>query len=339
MSICENSKILITGGTGSFGKAFLDSLLKKYPNISRIVIFSRDELKQWELQQKFPITKYPQLRYLLGDIRDRERLKSALEKIDIVIHAAALKQVNTAEYNPIEFIKTNILGSENIVQACIESNVKRIIALSTDKAAAPINLYGATKLCAEKLFIAANNIKGDRDMRFSCVRYGNVMGSRGSVIPLFLKEAQRGIIPITDDRMTRFNITLDDSIQMVLWTIENAIGGEIFVPKIPSYKITDLADAIGPNCKKKILGIREGEKLHEEMITSSDSVNTFDIGDYYTILPANYDPIKHFEKMKIDFQRVKEGFSYVSKGNKDFLSKESLRELIKFNVDNNFAPK
>ena len=339
MSICENSKILITGGTGSFGKAFLYSLLKKYPNISRIVIFSRDELKQWELQQKFPITKYPQLRYLLGDIRDRERLKSALEKIDIVIHAAALKQVNTAEYNPIEFIKTNILGSENIVQACIESNVKRIIALSTDKAAAPINLYGATKLCAEKLFIAANNIKGDRDMRFSCVRYGNVMGSRGSVIPLFLKEAQRGIIPITDDRMTRFNITLDDSIQMVLWTIENAIGGEIFVPKIPSYKITDLADAIGPNCKKKILGIREGEKLHEEMITSSDSVNTFDIGDYYTILPANYDPIKHFEKMKIDFQRVKEGFSYVSKGNKDFLSKESLRELIKFNVDNNFAPK
>lgn len=338
MSICENSKILITGGTGSFGKAFLESILKKYPNISRIVIFSRDELKQWELQQKFPIKNYPQLRFFLGDIRDKDRLKSALEKIDIVIHAAALKQVNTAEYNPIEFIKTNILGSENIVQACIESNVKRVVALSTDKAAAPINLYGATKLCSDKLFVAANNIKGDRDIRFSCVRYGNVMGSRGSVIPLFIKEAQKGIIPITDDRMTRFNISLDQSIEMVLWAIENAIGGEIFVPKIASYKITDLAEAIGPNCKKQILGIREGEKLHEEMITSSDSVNTFDIGEYYTILPANYNPKIHFNIMGKDFRTVKEGFSYVSNKNKEFLSKVTLRKLIKLHVDPNFAP-
>ena len=339
MTICKDSKILITGGTGSFGRAFLASILKRYPDIARIVIFSRDELKQWELQQKFPLKKYPQLRFFLGDIRDRDRLNSALEKIDVVIHAAALKQVNTAEYNPIEFIKTNILGSENIVQACIESNVKRIIALSTDKAAAPINLYGATKLCAEKLFIAANNIKGERDIRFSCVRYGNVMGSRGSVIPFFLKEAQKGVIPITDDRMTRFNITLDESIKMVLWAIENAIGGEIFVPKIPSFKITELAEAIGPNCKKLILGIREGEKLHEEMITSSDSVNTFDIGNYYTILPANYDPKEHFDKMRTNFKKVKEGFSYISKENKDFLSKESIRELIKLNVDNTFSPK
>ena len=339
MTICKDSKILITGGTGSFGRAFLASILKRYPDIARIVIFSRDELKQWELQQKFPLKKYPQLRFFLGDIRDRDRLNSALEKIDVVIHAAALKQVNTAEYNPIEFIKTNILGSENIVQACIESNVKRIIALSTDKAAAPINLYGATKLCAEKLFIAANNIKGERDIRFSCVRYGNVMGSRGSVIPFFLKEAQKGVIPITDDRMTRFNITLDESIKMVLWAIENAIGGEIFVPKIPSFKITELAEAIGPNCKKLILGIREGEKLHEEMITSSDSVNTFDIGNYYTILPANYDPKEHFDKMRTKYKKVKEGFSYISKENKDFLSKESIRELIKLNVDNTFSPK
>ena len=339
MSIINNSKILITGGTGTFGKELLSILLKKFPDIPRIVIFSRDELKQWELQQKFSVKKYPQLRYFIGDIRDKERLVSALEKIDIVIHAAALKQVNAAEYNPIEFIKTNILGSENLVQACIEKNVKRIIALSTDKAAAPINLYGATKLCADKLFVAANNIKGDRDMIFSCVRYGNVMGSRGSVIPLFIKEAQKGIIPITDNRMTRFNITLDESIKMVLWAIENSIGGEILVPKIPSYKITDLAEAIGPNCKKNILGIREGEKLHEEMITRSDSFNTFDLGKYYVILPANYDPKVHFEKMGMNFNSVEEGFSYVSNKNKEFLSLLKLRELIKKNVDQNFVPK
>ncbi|MBO8230537.1 UDP-N-acetylglucosamine 4,6-dehydratase (inverting) [Prochlorococcus marinus str. MU1404] len=338
MNICKNSKILITGGTGSFGKAFLSSILKKFPDISRVVIFSRDELKQWELQQKYPFKKYPQLRFFLGDIRDKERLKSALERIDIVIHAAALKQVHTAEYNPIEFIKTNILGSENLVQACIESNVKKIIALSTDKAAAPINLYGATKLCADKLFVAANNIKGHRDMAFSCVRYGNVMGSRGSVIPLFIKEAKNGIIQITDDRMTRFNITLDQSIQMVLWAIENAVGGEILVPKIASYRITDLAEAIGPSCKKVILGIREGEKLHEEMITSSDSFNTYDLGDYYTILPANYDPEKHFNKMGKQYKSVKEGFSYISNENIKFLSKENLRELIKANVDPKFDP-
>ena len=339
MTISKNSKILITGGTGSFGQAFLSAILKKFPDISRVVIFSRDELKQSEIQQNFPFKKYPQLRFFLGDIRDKDRLKSALEKIDIVIHAAALKQVNTAEYNPIEFIKTNILGSENIVQACIESNVKKIIALSTDKAAAPINLYGATKLCADKLFVAANNIKGDRDISFSCVRYGNVMGSRGSVIPIFIKKAKNGVIQITDERMTRFNITLEESIKMVLWAIDNAIGGEIFIPKIASYKITDLADAIGPNCKKEISGIREGEKLHEEMITSADSFNTFDIGNYYTILPSNYDVEKHFNKMGQIYKAVEEGFSYVSNKNKEFLSKDNLRELIKLHVDPTFTPR
>ncbi len=338
MPIGLDSKILITGGTGSFGKAFLSSILKKFPNISRIVIFSRDELKQWELQQKYPNKDFPQLRFFLGDIRDKERLKSALEKIDIVIHAAALKQVHTAEYNPIEFIKTNILGSENIVQACLESNVKRIIALSTDKAAAPSNLYGATKLCSDKLFVAANNIRGERDIKFSCVRYGNVMGSRGSVIPLFIKEAKKGLIPITDERMTRFNITLEQSVNMVLWALENAIGGEIFIPKIPSYNITDLAEAIGPNCKKEILGIREGEKLHEEMITSSDSPNTFEVEDYFAILPTHYDPYVHFKQMGKDFKKVKEGFTYLSNNNKEFLSKEALRFLIKQHVDPFFMP-
>tara|TARA_B100000886_G_scaffold339996_1_gene307347 strand:- start:1374 stop:2393 length:1020 start_codon:yes stop_codon:yes gene_type:complete len=338
MSITNESKILITGGTGSFGKAFLSAILKKYPNISRIVIFSRDELKQWELQQKFPQKKFPQIRFFLGDVRDKERLNSALEKIDIVIHAAALKQVKAAEYNPIEFIKTNILGSENLVQACINNNVKKIIALSTDKAAAPVNLYGATKLCADKLFVAANNIKGDRNMLFSCVRYGNVMGSRGSVIPLFIKESKKGIIPITDSKMTRFNITLEESISMVLWVLEHAIGGEIFIPKIPSYKITELAEAIGPSCKKIEIGIREGEKLHEEMITSSDSLNTFDIGDYYAMLPGDYKPEIHFKKMGLNFKAVHEGFSYSSNKNDKFLTKQQIRELIKKHVYREFTP-
>jgi len=338
MPFDSSSKILITGGTGSFGKAFLSSIIKKFPNLSRIVIFSRDELKQWELQQQYPPKDYPQLRFFLGDIRDKERLKIALEKIDIVIHAAALKQVNAAEYNPMEFIKTNILGSENLVQACIEKNIKKVIALSTDKAAAPINLYGATKLCADKLFVAANNIKGDRDIALSCVRYGNVMGSRGSVIPLFIKEAKKGIIPITDERMTRFNITLEESIELVLWVIENAIGGEIFIPKIPSYKITDLAEAIGPNCKKSILGKREGEKLHEEMITTSDSFNTFDIGNYYVILPGTYNQKNHFAKMGLKYENVKENFSYKSNTNDWFLTEMELRKLIKNHVDLSFNP-
>ena len=250
MPFDSNSRLLITGGTGSFGKSFIARVLERYPTISRVVIYSRDELKQWEIKQQFPSDQFPQLRFFLGDVRDRDRLRRALEGIDTVVHAAALKQVPAAEFNPIEFINTNVLGAENLVQACLDTDVKRVVALSTDKAAAPINLYGATKLCSDKLFIAANNITGNRKLSFSVVRYGNVMGSRGSVIPFFLEKAKTGILPITDPAMTRFNISLSDGIDMVLWALCNALGGEIFVPKIPSYRIMDVAEAIGPGCKK-----------------------------------------------------------------------------------------
>ena len=283
MAFNSKSRLLITGGTGSFGKAFISRVLSQFPDIQRVVVYSRDELKQWELQQLFPESKYPQLRFFLGDVRDQDRLRRALERIDTVVHAAALKQVPAAEYNPIEFVKTNVLGAENIIQACLDTAVERVVALSTDKAAAPINLYGATKLCSDKLFIAANNIKGQRDLRFSVVRYGNVMGSRGSVIPFFLDKAKTGVLPITDPEMTRFNISLSEGVNMVLWSLQNALGGELFVPKIPSYRITDIAEAIGPSCEKPIIGIRPGEKLHEEMITVSDSYSTIDLGKYYAI--------------------------------------------------------
>jgi UDP-N-acetylglucosamine 4,6-dehydratase len=290
MSSLLDSSILLTGGTGSFGKAFISRILRTNPNLKRLVVFSRDELKQWELSQIFPETQYPQIRYFIGDVRDRDRLCRALEGIDVVVHAAALKQVPAAEYNPIEFIKTNVLGAENLVQACLDTNVQRVVALSTDKAAAPINLYGATKLCSDKLILAANNIKGSRSLSLSVVRYGNVLGSRGSVVPFFLKQASSGILPITNSEMTRFNITLDESIDMVLWAMENTIGGELLVPKIPSYRILDVAEAIGPSCKKPIIGLRPGEKLHEEMITSSDSFTTVDLGAYYAILPVTSNP-------------------------------------------------
>jgi len=330
--------ILITGGTGSFGKAFVEKILKNYKQINRLVVFSRDELKQWELKQKYPENEFPQLRCYLGNIRDRERLKRALENIDIVIHAAALKQVPAAEYNPIEFIKTNVIGSENVVQACLDTNVKKVIALSTDKAACPINLYGASKLCADKLFIAANNIKGKRDLIFSVVRYGNVMGSRGSVIPFFLEKARTGILPITDNEMTRFNISLDSGTEMVLWAIDNSIGKEIFVPKIPSYRIKDVAEAIGPNCKKIITGIRPGEKIHEEMITSVDSRQTLDLGDYYAILPNDEEFLEYYLKLNKKYKKVNQGFSYNSKDNPDFLDIDQLRYLIKKFVDTKFSP-
>ena len=334
-----DSKILITGGTGSFGRAFLAKLLEKYPNISRIVIYSRDELKQWELRQIYPRDRYPQLRFFIGDIRDRERLMSAMADIDIVVHAAALKQVTTAEYNPIEFIKTNILGAENIVNASMKLGVRKVIALSTDKAAAPINVYGASKLVSDKLFISANNIKGNRDLIFSTVRYGNVMGSRGSVIPFFIKEAKKGILPITHPKMTRFNITLDKAIEMVFWTLKNAVGGEIFVPKIPSYLITDLATAIGPNCEHKIVGIRSGEKIHEEMITYADSFNTYDLGDYFAIIqPSEHVDFKKYFDLYKNIKSVESGFSYNSGKNEDFLSINHLRNLIQLNVDKNFVP-
>jgi len=331
-------RVLITGGTGSFGKAFIAEVLEHHPEVKRLVVYSRDELKQWELQQCYPQDQYPHLRFFLGDVRDRDRLKRALEGIDTVVHAAALKQVPAAEYNPIEFINTNVLGAENVVQACLDTDVERVVALSTDKAAAPINLYGATKLCSDKLFIAANNIRGRRNLRFSVVRYGNVMGSRGSVIPFFINHAKSGMLPITDPAMTRFNISLKDGVSMVLWTLANAEGGELLVPKIPSYRITDVAEAIGPNCKKPVVGIRPGEKIHEEMITASDSVTTVDLGSYYAILPSDGFTLAAHHAAGRATTPVAEGFAYNSGSNPDFLSVVQLRSLIREHIDPNFEP-
>ena len=337
-SILNNSSILITGGTGSFGKKFVENLLKKNIKIKRLVIFSRDELKQSEMEQKYPIKKFPNLRFFLGDIRDLDRLKRAFQNIDYVIHAAALKQVPAAEYNPTEFIKTNILGSQNIIEAAIDKNVKKVIALSTDKAASPINLYGATKLCADKLFVAANNYVGLNNLSFSVVRYGNVLGSRGSIIPYFLETSENQYLNITDKRMTRFNITLDEAVEMVFFSLINSSGSEIFVPKIPSYKITDLAKSIGPNCRINFVGIRPGEKIHEEMISSSDSFNTIDIGKYFIILPTiNNSIIKKYKK-KFKVKKFKENTSYNSGTNSNFLSVNQIRSLIKENLDSKFKP-
>lgn len=335
IKMLDHASIMITGGTGSFGKAFVKTILTRKPNIKRLVIFSRDELKQFDMSQQFPPEKYPGIRYFLGDMRDEKRLKRALEQIDIVIHAAALKQVPAAEYNPFEFIQTNIMGAQNLIEAALESNVQHIVALSTDKAAAPINLYGATKLCSDKLFISANNICGTRNIRFSVVRYGNVMGSRGSVIPFFLEKRHEGVLPITDPNMTRFNISLQEGIDMVLWAIKNALGGEVFVPKIPSYRITDVAKAICPNCEYPVVGIRPGEKIHEEMITASDSSTTVDLGKYYAILPVSgqYSIEEYCERMGA--KPVPQGFSYNSGGNKRFLSVEELCNLIRKHVDAN----
>ena len=330
--------VLITGGTGSFGKQFLKSVLESAERPERVVVLSRDELKQWELRQRYPEEMYPELRFFLGDVRDRERMKRAFEGISTVVHAAALKQVPAAEYNPMEFINTNVLGAENVVQACLDNEVKNVVALSTDKAAAPINLYGATKLCSDKLFIAANNIRGNRELRFSVVRYGNVMGSRGSVIPYFIKMAKRGELPITHEEMTRFNITLEEGVSMVQWAIENAEGGEVFIPKIPSYRITDLAEAIGPSCTKTIVGLRPGEKIHEEMITASDSPTTIDIGDYYAITPAGYQS-KALSKHNGYKGYVDKGFTYNSGTNSEFLSVQQIRRLIKENVNSEFEPR
>lgn len=331
-------RILITGATGSFGKSFLKKIFSISNNLERVVVFSRDELKQWELQQTYPVEKYPSIRFFLGDVRDKERLMFALKGIDTVIHAAALKQVPAAEYNPMEFIKTNVYGADNLIKACLENDVKRLVALSTDKAAAPINLYGASKLCSDRLFISANNIKGNNDIKISVVRYGNVMGSRGSVIPHFIEMSKKGIIPITDPTMTRFNITLDEAVNMVLWTLKEAIGGEIVIPKTSSYKIQDLANAIGPNCKKEIIGIRSGEKLYEELITSSDSLSTIDIGKYYLILPNDFSVHKKYKEFGKKFKYVPNDFSYNSNENDEFLSIEELRELIRINVDKEFKP-
>jgi UDP-N-acetylglucosamine 4,6-dehydratase len=335
--ICDRA-ILITGGTGSFGRAFVRSVLNHCPRVKRLVVFSRDELKQFEMQQEFPEAEYPALRFFLGDVRDPNRLRRALEGIDTVVHAAALKQVPAAEYNPFEFIQTNIMGAQNLVEACLDTGVERVVALSTDKAAAPINLYGATKLCSDKLFVAANNFRGGKNLRFSVVRYGNVMGSRGSVIPFFLKKAKTGLLPITDPHMTRFNISLDEGVEMVFWALEHGIGGEIFVPKIPSYRISDVAEAVGPNCRHEIVGTRPGEKIHEEMITPSDSNNTLDLGPYYAILPSagGITAQKYMDQYKA--RSVDPHFSYNSGNNPDFLSVDDIRLLIRQHIDPEFAP-
>jgi UDP-N-acetylglucosamine 4,6-dehydratase/5-epimerase len=333
----NNKSILITGGTGSFGKKFIETILSQYKEVTRIVIFSRDELKQFELKQKYPEKQFPQLRFFIGDVRDAPRLKRACEGIDVIIHAAAIKQVDTAEYNPDECIKTNVYGAQNVIDAALATNVREVVALSTDKACAPINLYGATKLVSDKLFAAANNIKGSRDLRFSVVRYGNVMGSRGSVIPFFIKKREEGIIPITHQEMTRFNISLQAGVDLVMYAIQHHLGGEIFVPKIPSYRILELAKAIAPNAILKIVGIRPGEKLHEEMITETDSLNTIDLGRYYAILPSVSDRLtkEDFIKHHHAFE-VETGFKYDSGTNTEWETIESLREKIKIFVDPNF---
>jgi UDP-N-acetylglucosamine 4,6-dehydratase (inverting) len=328
--------ILITGGTGSFGKMFTKIIFERYPEVKRLVIYSRDELKQFEMAQLYPKNKYPQIRFLIGDIRDGARFKRACEDIDIIIHAAALKQVPIAEYNPDECIKTNIGGAQNVIDAALATSVKIVIALSTEKAAAPINLYGATKLVSDKLFIAANNIKGKRDLRFSAVRYGNVMGSRGSVIPFFCDKAKNGTLPITHREMTRFNISLEAGVEMVLWAIENALGGEIFVPKIPSYKIETIAKAIAPHAILEEVGIRPGEKIHEDMITESDSYNTIEFDKYFAILPSDADKQKYM--IHFNGWEVPKGFKYNSGTNSEWETIESLREKIKRYVDPNFKP-
>lgn len=333
----NQKSVLITGGTGSFGKKFTEVILKRYPDIKRLVIYSRDELKQYEMAQLYPRDQYPGVRFFIGDVRDQGRFRRACEGIDVIVHAAALKHVPIAEYNPDECVKTNIGGAQTVIDAALSTNVKAVIALSTDKAAAPINLYGATKLVSDKLFIAANNIKGARDLKFSVVRYGNVMGSRGSVIPFFMQKAKEGVLPVTHPEMTRFNITLEEGVEMVLWAIENALGGEIFVPRIPSYRIDVLAKAIAPDAKLDIIGIRPGEKLHEEMITGSDSYNTIDIGKYFVIMPS-YDMHQKFLNYYKGSKLVEPGFSYNSGTNSEWLDAEQIRTLIRQHIDKDFKP-
>jgi UDP-N-acetylglucosamine 4,6-dehydratase/5-epimerase len=325
----SNKSILITGGTGSLGIALTKTILDRWPKVKRLVIYSRDEQKQFQMSQDFPESKYNSIRYFIGDVRDLERLKRAFVGVDYVIHAAAMKHVHIAEYNPDECIKTNIGGAENVIKAALASHdVSRVVALSTDKACAPINLYGATKLTSDKLFVAANNIKGKRDIQFSVVRYGNVMGSNGSVIPFFLRKKEEGILPITDPNMTRFNISLSYGVEMVLHALNFAWGGEIFIPKIPSYKIMDIANAIGPDCKHEVVGIRPGEKIHEEMITSSDSYTTYDLGKYFVILPqkTNWDLTNFCNTFNAE--KVKVGFNYSSDQNSEWETVDSLKKLI-----------
>ncbi|MEZ9645225.1 UDP-N-acetylglucosamine 4,6-dehydratase (inverting) [Vibrio sp. 10N.261.52.C2] len=333
----NNKVVLITGGTGSFGKKFIETILERFSDVKKIIIYSRDELKQFEIKQKYPSSQFPQLRFFIGDVRDQQRLIQACEGVDVIIHAAAIKQVDTAEYNPTECIRTNVDGAENVIQAALHCGVHDVVALSTDKACAPVNLYGATKLASDKLFTAANNIKGSKDIRFSVVRYGNVMGSRGSVIPFFLNRKSEGVLPITHEEMTRFNISLQDGVNMVMYAIENHLGGEIFIPKIPSYRVMDVAEAVAPECETKIVGVRPGEKIHEEMITDADSLNTIDLGQYYVILPSvsftysESEFMHHHKAEKVPF-----GFKYNSGTNTEWETVEGLRNLIIEHVDANF---
>lgn len=331
----NDKSILITGGTGSFGKKFIKTILERY-HPKKIIVYSRDELKQFEMQNSREFQPFDEImRYFIGDVRDLERLKRAIENVDIVIHSAALKQVPAAEYNPFEAVKTNVIGGQNVIDACLSANVKKVIALSTDKAAAPINLYGATKLTSDKLFIAANNYKGHRDIKFSVVRYGNVMGSRGSVIPFFIEKSKTGILPITDERMTRFNITLQQGVDFVLRCLEIMWGGELFVPKIPSYKILDIAKAVDKNCKIEFVGIRPGEKIHEEMITETDAINTIEFDDYFVILPSTqlWDIDKFRTESNGKHGKFCEfGFKYNSGTNNQWLSVDDLKQLIRENI-------
>jgi UDP-N-acetylglucosamine 4,6-dehydratase/5-epimerase len=333
----KGKSILVTGGTGSFGKKFVEMTLKQHPGVERLVIYSRDELKQYEMNQVFSSREFPQIRYFIGDVRDRDRLIRAFEGIDTVIHAAALKQVPACEYNPFEAVKTNIMGAQNVIEAAIASGVKQVVALSTDKAAAPINLYGATKLCSDKLFTAANLFRGKRDLNFSVVRYGNVMGSRGSVIPFFLNERHKGVIPITDENMTRFNISLEDGVNLVYYAIQHMWGGEIFVPKIPSYRITELAEALAPNCRMEHVGVRPGEKIHEEMITETDALHTVEFDKYFVILPSypTWDLEKYIKTYK--GKPCPQGFRYNSGENSEWLSVEQIREMVRLHVDPGFT--
>ena len=326
----NNKTILITGGTGSFGKKFLQTILEFFKP-KKIIVYSRDELKQFEMQQRWPSSSKTSIRYFIGDVRDLRRLKMAMSGVDIVVHAAALKQVPAAEYNPFEAVKTNIIGAQNVIDVSIEEGVEKVIALSTDKAAAPINLYGATKLASDKLFVAANNYKGKRDIKFSVVRYGNVMGSRGSVIPFFQKNKAKGVLPVTDKRMTRFSITLQEGVDFVLKSLDKMWGGEVFVPKIPSYNILDVASAIAPKCKIQVVGIRPGEKLHEEMITETDSLNSIEFDGYFVILPStklwDIDKFRNESNLSIG-EMCEPGFCYNSGSNKDFLNVADLKKLI-----------
>ena len=333
----NNKSVLITGGTGSLGKMLTKTIFNDFPQIKRLVIFSRDEQKQFVMANDYPEEDYPAIRFFIGDVRDRERLIQAMSGVDYVIHAAAMKHVPISEYNPIECLKTNVGGAENIIYASLKTGVKKVIALSTDKACAPINLYGATKLASDKLFVSSNNITGYNPISFSVVRYGNVAGSNGSVIPFFLEKRKEGYLPITHPSMTRFNISLPEAVKMVFFALGNAWGGEIFVPKIPSFKILDLANAIAPGIEHRIIGIRSGEKIHEEMITSSDSFNTYDLGKYYAILPTlqewNLDEyISNFKAKKVE-----EGFSYSSGNNSAWLTVEDLKNIIIEHLDPNFT--